>query len=269
MPELPEMETYRNLLLSRLRGQRITHVHIGRERSLNLPPAEFIQLVQHRTVVDVKRRAKHLLFQLDTDQVLLLHLMLGGLMYWGTDEDKPDRTVQITLSFGKDRLYFIGLRLGYLHLHSVESVRTMLARLGPEPLVPDFGLGQFLKAMEGKRGRLKTVLTDQAVLAGIGNCYSDEICHAAGLRPDRIVSSLSDQEMASLYDGMRSVLAEAVSVGGYMEVPLYAGDRLTGGYNERCRVYDREGEPCPRCGSAIIRLELASRKTFLCPGCQR
>jgi formamidopyrimidine-DNA glycosylase len=116
---------------------------------------------------------------------------------------------------------------------------------------------------------LKTTLTDQTVLAGIGNCYADEICHAAGLRPDRTLSSLSDQEMASLYDGLRSVLAEAVSVGGYMEVPLYAGDRLTGGYNARCRVYDREGEPCPRCGSAIIRLELASRKTFLCPGCQR
>lgn len=269
MPELPEMETYRNLLLPRLRGQRITHVHVGRERSLNLPSAEFIRSVQHSTVMDVKRRAKYLLFQLDTDHVLLLHLMLGGLLYWGTEEDKPDRTVQITLSFGKDRLYFIGLRLGYLHLHSAESVRTLLSKLGPEPLASDFGLEQFRKAMAGKRGKLKTTLTDQTVLAGIGNCYVDEICHAAGLRPDRTLSSLSDQEMASLYDGLRSVLAEAVSVGGYMEVPLYAGDRLTGGYNARCRVYDREGEPCPRCGSAIIRLELASRKTFLCPGCQR
>lgn len=118
MPELPEMENYRILFTQKIAGQTITKVKINREKSINVSPNLFIQTVSSQKVVAITRRGKHLLFHLQNGQVLLLHLMLGGWMYFGTEEDKPKRTIQVQFSFGENHLYFIGLRLGYLHLYS-------------------------------------------------------------------------------------------------------------------------------------------------------
>lgn len=269
MPELPEMETYRRLLAAQLAGQVITHAEVQREKSLNVPVPAFLQVVNGAVLTTVERRGKHLLFHLQSGQVLLLHLMLGGFLYLGTAADKLARTAQITLSFGDRVLYFHGLRLGWLHLHPAAAVPKLLAELGPEPLASDFTEERFRQIVAGKRGMIKTTLVDQHVIAGIGNCYADEICFAAGILPMRQWPSVLPDELAALYRAMQSVLREAIRLGGYMEPPLYQGDALTGGYNHHCLVYDREGEPCPRCSQPIIREELASRKVFYCRGCQR
>lgn len=268
MPELPEMETYRQLLTPRLTGKAITNVLIDREKSVNLPADEFRRAITGLRVLGVSRRAKHLLIHLDRDLVLVLHLMLGGAMVWGPPQDRPDRTVQVELVFGPESLYFIGLRLGYLHLYRSREADAHLEKLGPEPLDPSFGEKELRHALGRKRGYLKPALVDQGVLSGIGNCYSDEICFAAGILPQRRMESMDDADWSRFYSSMKSTLAEAVSFGGYMDVPLFRGDTLTGGFDERCRVYDREGEPCPRCGTLIARVDFASKKSYSCPGCQ-
>ncbi|WP_421385082.1 Fpg/Nei family DNA glycosylase [Bacillus salacetis] len=270
MPELPEMENYKNLLMQRIQNKQITEVEIGREKSINVPVTEFNSLVKNQTVKNVTRRAKHLLFHLDNDVVLLLHLMLGGWMFYSTEQEKPDRTIQVRLSFGNEHLYFIGLRLGYLHLYKgIEAAKKKLDDLGPEPLDPEFKIENFMELAGKRRGSLKTTLVNQSFLAGIGNCYSDEMCFHAGLLPERKFNELSDHENRQLFQSMQFILRDAVNSGGYMEEPFFPGDSLTGGYNSKCRVYDREGEPCQRCGNPIIKDEISSKKTFYCGHCQK
>lgn len=269
MPELPEMENYRRLLNQKITGQTITQVQINREKSVNVNPMLFINSVTNQKVMTVNRRGKHLLFHLENGRILLLHLMLGGWMHFGTEEDKPERTIQVRLSFGIHHLYFIGLRLGYLHLYSEQDVQKELSSLGPEPMEPQFTLQAFLKLLDDRRGKIKTKLLDQEFIAGIGNCYSDEICYHAGIKTKRSIEDIGEPERNQLYQSMKHVLLDALKHGGYMENPFFQGDKLTGGYNNLCLVYDREGENCNRCGGTIIKEMISSRKTYFCPNCQK
>lgn len=269
MPELPEMETYKMLLHRELVGKTILDASVQREKSLNVPVDTFIITVRSRTITDISRRAKHLLFHLDNGDTLLLHLMLDGWMFYGTDEEKPDRTTQVVLTFGERSLYFIGLRLGYLHLLHATELQERLASFGPEPFDPRLDEVRFNHLLKRKRAVLKPTLVDQKILAGIGNCYADEFCYHAGVLPYRRTGDLSEAETARLLHAMRYILNDAMRFGGYMEYPLYVGDSLTGGYNAQCRVYDRGGEPCFQCGQPIVQEELASRKVFYCKHCQR
>lgn len=268
MPELPEMETYRRLLQQQIGGLTITDAHVGRDKTINMPLQQFARIVRNSRITLIDRRGKHLLLHLENSCVLLLHLMLGGFLYLGTSADKLPRTAQVTLSCGGRILYFHGLRLGYLHLLTAQQIDERLADLGPEPLAPAFTPSSLAQLLAGKRGILKTTLVDQHWLAGIGNCYADEICFHAGIMPTRRIPDLSFEDTGRLYHSMQAVLNEAMQYGGYMEPPLYQGDGLTGGYNDRCRVYDRGGEPCPRCGHAIAGTRLSSRKVFYCTRCQ-
>lgn len=269
MPELPEMEHYKRMLTKQLQDKRITDVEIGREKSINIPVSEFSLLTGSQTIKSVTRRAKHLLFHLENDVVLILHLMLGGWMFFGTEEQKPDRTIQVKLSFGTHHLFFIGLRLGYLHLYrGIEGAAEELKKLGPEPLSFELTETKFLELSSKRRGSLKTTLVNQGFLSGIGNCYSDEMCFHAGLLPSRNFNELAENETRKLFQSMQYILRDAVDSGGYMENPFYPGDTLTGGYNSKCLVYDREGEPCHRCGGEIVKDEISSKKTFYCPACQ-
>lgn len=268
VPELPEMENYKTLLHERLASQTVTKVEVNREKSINVSLDQFIMEVQDEEILGVERRAKHLIFKLKNKKNLLLHLMLGGWMYLGDEHDNPERTKQIILSFGDRKLYFIGLRLGYLHLLSEDELQKEFHDLGPEPLAPEFKMEDFLQLIDEKRGMLKTTLVDQKFLSGIGNCYSDEICYKAALLPDKKANELNEEQKRNLYHSIQSVLIRATDLGGYMDSHLYKEDKLTGGYNAHCYVYDREGEPCYRCGQAIIKDKISSRKSFYCRNCQ-
>lgn len=267
MPELPEMETYKTLLGSLIGGQKITNVEIGREKSINVPVDQFSMEISNQAIKTISRRAKYLIFQLQNGKCLLLHLMLGGWMFFGKEEDRPNRTIQVKLSFGEQHLFFIGLRLGYLHLLSPEEVQEELEKLGPEVLDPRFTLDAFHQIMQKRKGTIKTTLINQEVLAGIGNGYSDEILWHAEIRPDKKINELDDQQLSRLYDSIQFIFKRGIEQGGYMENPLFKGDGKTGGY--QFYVYDREGEACSRCNASIIKSEISSRKTYFCPNCQR
>ncbi|WP_138493472.1 Fpg/Nei family DNA glycosylase [Paenibacillus pinistramenti] len=268
MPEWPEMENYRSLLSALLLDKEISGVVINREKSVNLEPEVFGQELIGRKIIFVERRAKYLIFHLNNGRRLLLHLMLGGLLYFGNDKDKPKRNTQVEIQFGDQTLYFIGLRLGYLHLLTAKQTEEVLSELGPELLDRRMNEEKFVKLLSGRKGMLKTTLVNQNIVAGIGNCYADEIAFAAELRPDVKLQELDEQDLIRLYKAVRDVLMDAAEHGGYMELPLTADDKLTGGYNDLCKVYDREGESCVRCGHPIVKTELASRKAFYCADCQ-
>ncbi len=269
MPELPEMENYKRLLTPLISHRPILDTTVTREKSLNLPIYQWRERVVGQKVAAVARKAKHLLIHLTGGDVLNLHLMLGGKLFFGTEKEKPERSAQVEMKFPHGTLFFIGLRLGYLHLHRRPELDQLLSRIGPDPLYPPLSETAFRERLLMKsRSALKTVLTDQHVLAGIGNCYADEICFDAGIVPFQKIAALQGEHWSRLYRSMREVLEIAVEFGGYMDLPLYKGDLLTGGYDSRCRVYDREGEACVRCGHPIKREEISGRKMFYCPNCQ-
>lgn len=269
MPELPEMETYKILLTNQLVGLPIKNVTINREKSINVPAEYFSSQLLNKKITRIERRGKYLLFYLDSGFVLLLHLMLGGLMYIGKEGDSPSRTKQIIIFFQNLHLNFIGLRLGYLHFYSIKDVEEELDKLGPNPISSDFSEEDFLILIKNKRGILKTTLQNQQFLSGIGNCYSDEICFEAKLLPTRKLNELDKNEALELYRSIRTVLHKAILEGGYMELPLYKGDTLTGGYNDKCQVYDRGGETCFRCHFKITKEIISSKKTYFCANCQK
>ncbi|WP_276351410.1 Fpg/Nei family DNA glycosylase [Cohnella caldifontis] len=270
MPEWPEMETYRRLLNDRLCGRKIVRATVNRAKSINEPEDAFVAGVTGTRILFVERRGKQLVFHLDDGNRLLLHLMLGGWLACGPEGPKEDDAFQIILEFDDgDHLYFGGLRLGHLHRMSAKQANEELKPLGPDPFDPRLTPDAFRSRLAARRGKLKSVLTDQKLVSGIGNCYSDEICFDAFVYPGTAVPSLDGETVERLYGSMKKVLAEAASYGGYMDKPLTPNDRLTGGYDSRCRVYDREGEPCVRCGTPIVKEELAGRKMFYCPHCQK
>lgn len=266
MPELPEMENYKNLLHTLIANHNITGVEINREKSINVSVDEFTKRVVNQTINSISRRAKYLIFQLQNGSCLLLHLMLGGWMFFGRDEDKPDRTIQVKLSFGDQHLFFIGLRLGYLHLLTSEQIKDELEKIGPEPLDPHFSLDAFKELMYKRTGSIKSTLINQEVLAGIGNGYSDEIFWHSQLLPDKKIPELNEEHFTRLYESIQFILRRGLSQGGYMENPLYKGDGKTGHY--QFYVHAREGEECPRCKSQIVKKEIASRKSYFCENCQ-
>ncbi|KIL34753.1 formamidopyrimidine-DNA glycosylase [Cohnella kolymensis] len=270
MPEWPEMENYRTQLSPRICGQSIRGVSVNRPRTINEPVDTFTSQLVGRTVLFLERRGKHLLFHLDDGNRLHLHLMLGGWLAYGPQGPKEDSHFQVIVTFEDgNSIYFGGLRLGYLHRISAKQAAEIMRELGPDPFDPRLSEEAFHKRLAGKRGKLKTTLTDQHFIAGIGNCYSDEICFDAKIHPAVIARSLDAESSTRLYRSMRNILQEAKDAGGYMENPLTPGDIVTGGYNERCRVYDRKGEPCVVCGSEIQFETISGRKMFYCPNCQR
>lgn len=268
MPELPEMENYKRLLTERICGKVIDFVQVNREKSINTSVDLFKQEVERLRILHIERRAKHLLFHLSSGKVLLLHLMLGGSMVYGTEQEKPNRTIQVLLSWGDFKLFFIGLRLGYLHLLKHKEADNKLSHLGIEPFHPSFTPQRFEEMIKSKRGIIKSTLVNQSFIAGIGNCYADEICFHAGILPMKKWNEIHSNEILKLYHSIRLVLREATEMGGYMNPPLYKGDILTGSYNEVCKVYDREGLPCFQCGQLVLKETISSRKVFYCGSCQ-
>jgi len=268
MPELPEMENYRRLLSQHIINVPITGVTVNREKTINVDKDVFSQALLGARVVFVERRAKYLLFHLNDGRRLLLHLMLGGMLFYGRADERPARSTQVELVFGDHILYFIGLRLGYLHLVSVKEGEALMGKLGPELLDRRMTLERFQQIMSKRRGALKSTLVNQQVFAGVGNCYADEIAYEAGLLPSALIQNLTPDSIVRLYDSVRKVLSDATEIGGYMEMPFKTGDTVTGSYNDQCKVYDREGEPCLRGGGTIVKIELSGRKAFYCPDCQ-
>lgn len=282
MPELPEVETVRRGIESRVVGRRIEKVEIGRERSVRRVGREaVIHGLTGSTIVGTHRRGKYILCDLDTGDRMMIHLRMSGrvLVVPSGGERPPHTHVVLVLAdvgTGVDEMLFVDPRtfgevVVFDAAHEAE-VLPELARLGVDPVVDEFDAGVLAGRLRGKRGAVKPVLLDQRVVAGIGNIYADEILHRVGLRWDRRVESLSKATIARLADAISEVLASAIEAGGstladtqYVDV-----EGATGSFQEEHFVYGRQGLPCRTCGKSLVRRVVASgRSTSFCPRCQR
>jgi formamidopyrimidine-DNA glycosylase len=278
MPELPEVETIRRDLDKEVVGKRIKTVDVSGLRSIRRHKSKkaFTSLLEGRKISLVQRKGKYLLFKLDDDNVLVVHLGMSGqlLRAKGTREPVPKHThVVMTFTQGGQLRYVDPRTFGELFVTSPEEIKhdvPELAHLGFDPLEDVMSWTQFGDLLAAKKTKLKSLLMDQRFVAGIGNIYSDEILFNAGLRYDRSSEGLSSQEVRRLYRAMIETLQDAVKHRGSSLADEQYRDLFgeIGDFQSQHKVYDREGEPCRRCRSPIVRVKHGSRSGFLCEQCQ-
>lgn len=270
MPELPEVETIACELQSCLIGRAITAVEIHWPRTIATPsPAEFKRRLSGQTVQGVGRRGKFLLVRLSGGATLLIHLRMSGRLLLASPESSPEKHVRVAFFLDDGSVLYFQDTRKFGRMWLVDDPQLVLRKLGPEPLSDDFTLETFTRLIAKRSGRLKPLLLNQSFLAGLGNIYADEALFRARLHPCRRANSLDEAEITRLYHAIRQVLGEAITRqgttfdGSYQRVDGSSGD-----FQHSLRVYQRTGEPCQNCGTAIERITLGGRGTHFCPRCQ-
>jgi formamidopyrimidine-DNA glycosylase len=278
MPELPEVETVRRGLEGAVIGRRVREVKVlGRRTVRRQSPAELESRLVGRSFTAAGRLGKFLLLSLDDGSVLVVHLRMTGQLLYLTGNERPPLAehthVQVGLEDGSELRFVDPRTFGEWFVTSEldgRGIPAEIAHLGRDPLLEGLPAAYLAASFAGRRAPLKALLTDQRIIAGIGSIYADETCFRARLRPDRLGGSLDKAELAALASAARAVLKAAVaSRGSSLRDQRYRD--LAGGlgtYQGRHAVYDRAGEPCPRCGQPVERLKIGARSAYFCKGCQ-
>jgi formamidopyrimidine-DNA glycosylase len=276
VPELPEVETVRRELAAEVEGRTIVAVRIHKS-DIVLPPNSptlFRRRVRGRRVESLARRGKYLLLHLDGDDVIQVQLRMSGRFALGLRQRPAPAefghiAVELDLDDGRTVFYDDVRRLGGFRVLSEAEWRAESRRLGPEPLSPGFRTVDLEAALSSSKGPVKNALMDQRRIAGVGNIYASEALHAARIDPRRAGRSLDRGELRRLHRSLRRVLRGAIRDAGTTFRSYRTVNGRSGSFQEKLRVYGREGRHCPRCGGTVERLVQAGRSTFHCPGCQR
>jgi formamidopyrimidine-DNA glycosylase len=272
VPELPEVETVRRDLESEFAGQRVKRVEVTGRRSVRRHPSheDFSTRLEGRSIDGVRRKGKFLLVDLDDGHVLVAHLRMSGQLLRADAADAMPKHAHVVMTFQHGRqLRFVDPRtFGELFITSAEVPE--LAHFGPDPLDPVLDESHFGRMLAPRRTKVKPLLMDQRFLAGIGNIYSDEMLWSARIRHDRTANSLSSREVTRLHRAMVDTLQQAIIHRGSSLADAQYRDLFgaVGGYQRHHQVYDREGRPCARCQTTIVRVKANGRSTFFCTRCQ-
>lgn len=273
MPELPEVETVRRTLTAKVTGQRITGVEVLSTRAVRpWAPEEFAAALTGETIVSVSRRGKYLEFHLSSGGLLLVHLRMTGRLLAVPGGYPRTKHTAVVLGFASGHeLHFVDQRkFGVMELVSSDSEASLGYRtLGPETLDADFTVSYLQEILTGRTGKIKALLLDQRLIAGLGNIYADEALFRAGIHPERTGGSLSDQELERLHRAICQVLEEGICHRGTTIRNYVDGEGIVGEFQHHLRVYGREGEPCVVCGTPICRLKVGGRSSYHCPQCQK
>jgi formamidopyrimidine-DNA glycosylase len=274
VPELPEVETVRLGLEPALLGRRFDRVEILDPR-LTRPydPGTIAAELEGERVEALERRGKYLVVRFESGRGLLIHLrMTGSLRHapGGVLEDDPYRRAVVKLDDGSDVAYRDVRRFGTWLLVEPEELEPYLgARLGAEPLGDDFTVRELEARLARRRAPIKAALLDQRTAAGLGNMYVDEALWRARIHPLRPAGELRPAELRRLHAAVREALEVGLARQGATLRDYAQPDGRAGTMQFEFRVYGREGEPCERCGTPIVKTRAGGRGTWYCPRCQR
>ena len=267
MPELPDIVVYLQALEERVLGQRLRAIRLKGPfllRSVSPRPEELAD----KRVVTVQRLGKRLVFELEDGLFMVLHLMIAGRLHWkpaGASIKGKTSLAAFDFDHGTLTLTEAGAKKrASLHLVQGQAGLAEFARGGVEPL--EASLDEFREALVRENHTLKRSLTDPRLFSGIGNAYSDEILHRAGLSPLKWTSRLSDEETRRLYEAMQSVLREWVD-----RLTEQAGENFpekVTAFHPEMAVHGKYGQPCPVCGATVARIRYAENEANYCPACQ-
>ncbi|MEL7329991.1 MAG: DNA-formamidopyrimidine glycosylase [Cyanobacteria bacterium J06634_6] len=295
MPELPEVETVRRGLSRVSLNQPVRGGEVCLDRIIAYPEQAdaFLDGVVGSKIDSWHRRGKYLMAKLvspgqsttestkggesasESTGWLGVHLRMTGQLLWVSQQEPVQKHCRARLFFDDDReLRYVDQRtFGRLWWvppsAPIETVMTGLQRLGPEPFSDDFSAEYFIGALKGRKKPIKNALLDQQIVAGIGNIYADEALFLSGIRPKVMCNRLSKPKLTRLHQAIRDVLQTSIDSGGTTFSDFRDVHGTNGNYGGVAWVYDREGEACRKCGSAIARIKLAGRSSHYCPTCQR
>jgi formamidopyrimidine-DNA glycosylase len=271
VPELPEVETVVREIQPALLNRRIVRAKFSVSRQLQpQTPRSVAQAVKNRTICDVQRRGKYIVLQLDRG-VLLIHLRMTGRLYVRATSVRPWEHERAW--FELDNSYVLAFRdsrtLGTIRLLPDPDAVENFIHIGWEPLRDRVTYADVKPVLARRTIAIKPLLLDQGVWAGIGNIYASEILWETKINPHRKASSLKRAEIERLLEWIPRVLERAIEKGGSTLRNFVGADGNVGSYQCEFRVYDREHEPCLRCGARIRRVVQAQRSTYFCPRCQK
>jgi len=307
MPELPEVEALRKGLVEYLIGRKIQKVLVNKPKLVSgngtkriesqEKKIEFEKELQGEVFKKIWRRAKNLIFEMESGKTVVVHLkMTGQLVYKDDLEDGlsktarpavvgghpigesirgelPNKHSHVIFELDKGVLYYNDVRMfGYVlyYPNELEFKKShTFADLGLEPDDPKFTVAYFIEEMKKRKSILKAVLLSQKVVVGLGNIYCDETCFEAGIRPDRRCSTLAAEETEALHKAISRIIPLAIKMGGTSISDYLLADGSRGGYMHELKVYSRGGKPCLTCAEKLEKIQLAGRTTVFCANCQK
>lgn len=268
MPELPEVETIRRQLDSRLRGKTVTKVTLFRSGRESPKGAKFVKILTGKKIKEVSRRAKLLVWNFTDGTAMLAHLKMTGRFVFVDGKYTLKKHDSAMFEFGRIRLVWSDVRkFGFVKFVQAPELKSALSCYGPEPLEARAEeLADRLKAPKTRMA--KVALLNQEVIAGVGNIYADEALHRAKIRPTRRLGSLTGEERLKLGKEIQKVLCESIELGGTSANDYVDSRGEKGKFLDFLRVYGRKGEGCRDCGTPIKRIVIGQRSTHYCPTCQ-
>jgi len=276
MPELPEVETVVKGLRPIVEDKIITDVEIRVEDLIGYPEDnidKFKEELIGSSICAVDRRGKYIIFELDIDKNMIIHLRMTGKLLVSEVEKYRDKHTHVIFSLddGQEIRFNNVRKFGRIYLIDPDHPEQAggFAELGPEPLSEDLSLEKFKKLFENRRGIIKSLLMNQKFIAGIGNIYADEILFLSGIRPDRTADTLTDMEKEKIYFNMRDILKKGILYGGTTFSDYVNAFGQEGSFQVELRVYQKEGEECFKCGTPIEKTKIGGRSTYYCPKCQK
>jgi formamidopyrimidine-DNA glycosylase len=284
VPELPEVETLRRDLAATLVGRTFASVEVRLPKQIVSPTGLTVNHLAGKRIEALRRRAKFLIFDLSDGLALVFHLRLAGQLVHrdaagqtlaegghpvpAYGAELPHRSTHVIFRFDDGSTFYLTdiRQFGRVWILPDSDVQSLLdqARLGPEPLDPTF-TEEVLRERLARRTRmpLKPLLLDQSVIGGVGNIYADEIIFASRLTPSTRIGDLDDAAMTRLHTAIKDVLGLAVREG---VAEILNGKAAI--HRDFPRVHGREGQPCPSCGTTVVKFRFAGRGTYTCPSCQ-
>jgi formamidopyrimidine-DNA glycosylase len=271
VPELPEVETIRRQLAPHLTGRTIVDARILDPRwTRPEPPAAVETELRGAVVEEVGRAGKYLVWSLSRDRYLLQHLRMTGTLLFDPPAPSPHARVLLELDDGHRLVYVDPRRFGTGHLvrGGLERDEYLRARIGIEPLTPEFSAEHLREMGRGRIAPVKAFVLDQRRIAGVGNIYADEALFRARIHPLRPAGRLNAREWARVRDGIEEALQAGIDAKGASIDDFRHVDGARGSFQDRFLVHRRAGRPCPRCGTTIRKIVVGGRGTYVCERCQ-
>lgn len=279
MPELPEVEIVKRGLEPAWIGKTFSCVVLNRP-NLRLPfPENFIEKLEGAKIERSIRRGKYILVFLDNDYAFALHLGMSGqvLIYKDKKSYEPRKHDHVVWSMDDGTIIAFNDARRFGMVFEVEAANyeshKAFSAMGPEPLGNDFNGPALCERLKKRRGPIKSALLDQKIVAGVGNIYACEALYRAGVSPERPACDVSADEAELLSRAIREVLSEAIEAGGSTLKDYQHTDGTLGYFQHSFAVYDKEGEPCPKCAAnencSVRRIIQGGRSTFFCSAQQK
>ncbi len=271
MPELPEVETIKNVLSKIVIGKTIKSIDVYRNLTIEGDVNEFKKSLVGETFLSMSRVGKYLIFHLSNDKVIISHLRMEGKYYEFLESEKDSKYAKVTFHFTDNTklCYDDSRAFGILKLSNESDYlkEEMLSKLGPEPFdVNDVSF--ILKIVKNSKKPIKTTLLDQTLITGLGNIYVDETLYASHIHPLTPANKISKKEWEDIISNSKEILKTAIEMGGSTIKSYHPGKDIDGNFQTRIKIYGRSGEICPTCGHEYRFIKVGGRGTTFCPCCQ-